>query len=99
MGDQVYTPQVLVEMSRKLTDYANEACCRSTDENRIWSREQKADNEIDESGKQYFPISMEEAEALMNTLYSECIDETASFTGFDSAAMKELITGIQNRTK
>ena len=65
MGDQVYTPQVLVEMSRKLTDYANEACCRSTDENRIWSREQKADNEIDESGKQYFPISMEEAEALI----------------------------------
>ena len=44
-------------------------------------------------------LGMEEAEALMNTLYSECIDETASFTGFDSAAMKELITGIQNRTK
>ena len=44
-------------------------------------------------------LGMEEAEALMNTLYSECIDETASFTGFDSAALKELITGIQNRTK
>jgi geranylgeranyl pyrophosphate synthase len=44
-------------------------------------------------------LGMEEAETLMNTLYSECIDETASFTGFDSAAMKELITGIQNRTK
>jgi geranylgeranyl pyrophosphate synthase len=44
-------------------------------------------------------LGMEEAETLMNTLYMECINETASFTGFDSAAMKELITGIQNRTK
>jgi geranylgeranyl pyrophosphate synthase len=44
-------------------------------------------------------LGIEEAEALMNRLYGECIRETETFSGFDSAAMKELITGIQNRTK
>lgn len=44
-------------------------------------------------------LGIEEAETLMNALYEECIEEISTFSGFDSAVLKELITGIQKRTK
>ena len=44
-------------------------------------------------------LGIEEAETLMNRLYDECISDAASFRGFDSCGMAELIAKIRSRTK
>ena len=43
-------------------------------------------------------LGIDEAEALMNSLYEECMAMADTFSGFDSRAVKDLITGIQTRT-
>lgn len=43
-------------------------------------------------------LGFDEAAALMNRLYKECIELTDTFSGFDSGAMKELIESIRTRT-